>query len=56
MDEFGKWEVMMSSIRKAAHILNIPFEEEDYPEYLNWKAGADMHKRIWAQVYAKRRR
>ena len=54
MSEEEKWEKLMASIRKAAHILNEDLTERDMPEYLNWPVGTDMNKRLWAQVHRKR--
>ena len=54
MSEEEKWEKLMASIRKAAHILNIDLTEKDMPEYLNWPVGRDMNKRLWARVHRKR--
>lgn len=56
MDEFDKWEELVKPIKQAAKILNIDLTEADLPEYLNWKVGADMHRKLWDKVYAKRKK
>lgn len=53
MGEEEKWEAIMRSIRKAAHILRMDLTERDMPDYLNWPVATDMNKRLWAMVYAK---
>lgn len=55
MSEEDKWEKLMASIRKAAHILNLDLTEQDYPDYLNWPVGTAMNKNLWARVYRKRK-
>lgn len=52
-DEAQKWNILMASIRRAAHILNQDLEERDYPDFLNWNVARDMHKRLWNKVYAR---
>ena len=54
--EAEKWERLMASIRKAAHILNKDLDATGWPDYLNWKVASDMNEKLWAQVYAKRRK
>lgn len=51
-----QWEALMRSIREAAHKLNLDLTEADMPDYFNWGFARDMHRRLWAQLYAKRRR
>ncbi len=56
MPEEEKWELLMASIRKAAHILKLDLTEQDLPDYLNWVVGRDLNKNLWARVYLKRKR
>jgi len=53
MNEDEKWEALIKSIRKAAHILGKTLNEEDMPDYLNWFVGTKMNDNLWAQVYAR---
>lgn len=50
ISEEEKWERLLHSIRKAAHILGREVAE---PDYLNWAVGRDMNDNLWAQVYAQ---
>ena len=52
-NEREKWEALMRSIRKGAHILGRTLTERDMPDYLNWYVATDMNKRIWAEVHSK---
>ena len=56
MDEEEKWQELTKSILAAAKILGWDITEEDLPEPLNWKAGAKMHKELWNNVYAGRKK
>lgn len=51
-EETDKWQAMIRSIHKAAKILNRDLTEKDMPEPLDWRAGSDLHDRLWAEVYA----
>ena len=53
MTEEEKWEALIRSIKKAAHILGKTLNEEDMPDYLNWTVGRDMNERLWARVYSR---
>ena len=55
MDTHEKWNALVRSIRKAAHILNLELTERDLPEYMNWFAGPKMNKRLWDLVALKRK-
>lgn len=59
MDEDEQWQELVRSIRKATRILNYDIPGQDMPLYLDWPAGAKLHKDLWNEVYlrnAKRRR
>ena len=53
MTEEEKWEALIRSINKAAHILGKELTEKDVPEYLNWRVGTEMNHRLWSEVYAR---
>ncbi len=50
------WEALVSSIRKAARILNMDLTERDMPDYQNWFIAREMHKDLWARVRSRRKR
>lgn len=54
MDEEEKWQALMRSIRKAAKILNWDYNTVDMPNYLDWKEGADLHRKLWDLVYLQK--
>ena len=55
MDTHDKWQALMRSIRKAAHILNLDLTEKEWPEYQNWFVGVAVHKRLWDLVVLRRK-
>jgi len=55
MDEVEKWEALLKSIMQASKILNIDLTEADMPDFLNWRVASDMHRKLWALVYQKRK-